>query len=103
MNRIPQSRRTFLRNASVLAAALPVAEIAAAESAASLNSAPKIAKNIPEVLLADSRLRLKFHPETLILEQGVQPSMLCTSTGALIVQSQLPSKPHPQSRIFYPF
>src|SRR5687767_8507953 len=34
---------------------------------------------------------------------GLQPSMLCTKAGTLIVQSQLSTKPHPQPRIFYPY
>ncbi len=39
----------------------------------------------------------------MILPDGLQPSMLRTASGALIVQSQLPGKPHPSERIFYPY
>ena len=39
----------------------------------------------------------------MILDDGLQPSMLCTKSGTLVVQSQLSKKPHPQERIFYPY
>jgi len=39
----------------------------------------------------------------MILDDGLQPSLLCTRSGTLVVQSQLSKKPHPQERIFYPY
>jgi len=39
----------------------------------------------------------------MVLGDGLQPSMLCTKEGTLVVQSQLSTKPHPQERIFYPY
>ena len=97
-------RRRFLKRTlgacalfSVIGTALGLAGTA---SAAGLDT---IAKNTPETLLADSHVRLEFESERMILTNGVQPSMLCTASGALVVQSQLPTKPFPQKRIFYPF
>ena len=58
-------------------------------------------ENVPEVLLADPRVRLAFGAEHLVLEGGLQPSMLCTRSGALIVQSSLPEKPFPSQRMTY--
>jgi len=50
------------------------------------------AKNIPEVILNDPRVHLTFGDEQLVLEDGLQPSMLITRTGAMIVQSQISEK-----------
>jgi hypothetical protein len=46
------------------------------------------AKNIPEVLVNDPRVHLTFGDEKLVLEDGLQPSMVITRTGAILVQSQ---------------
>lgn len=61
----------------------------------------KSAQKTPEVLLADPRIRLNFGEDHRVLDGGLQPSMLCTSSGALVVQAQLPEKPFPSKRLTY--
>src|SRR5689334_18220646 len=58
--------------------------------------------NVPAVVQSDPRVRIDFGEERLVLAKGLQPSMLCTKTGALIVQAQAPRKPLPSARITYP-
>src|SRR5437870_2442342 len=58
--------------------------------------------NIPEMVEADGTLRLTFGEEMLVIPRGLQPSMLCTKSGTLIVQAQVPEKSLPSSRIAYP-
>lgn len=58
--------------------------------------------NVPEILLADGTLRSDFREEIRVLPGGLQPSLLCTKTGALIVQAQVPRKPFPSKRMVYP-
>ncbi|MFI5358214.1 MAG: sialidase family protein [Opitutales bacterium] len=62
----------------------------------------EIAPRRVEVLQADPRLRVTAGPEHLVLPDGLQPSLLVTARGALIVQAQLTKKPHPAARISYP-
>jgi len=57
--------------------------------------------NIPEMIEADGRLRLSFGEEQMVLPGGLQPSLLCTASGALVVQAQVPVKPFPSKRIAY--
>jgi hypothetical protein len=97
------SRRSFLRNASRLTAALPLARLGASRAADPPMRTTTIRRNVPETLVADPRLRLTFGAERMIFDDGLQPSMLCTKAGTLVVQSQLSTKPHPQERIFYPY
>jgi hypothetical protein len=66
-------------------------------------AAKETAPNTPQSIKSDGRLRLDFGPEYVILPRGLQPSIFCTSTGALVVQGQLPEKPAPAQRISYPF
>jgi hypothetical protein len=49
-----------------------------------------VAANTPSAILSDPRVHLKFGPEELIIAGGLQPSMLYTRTGTIVVQSQLP-------------
>jgi hypothetical protein len=93
-----QSRRHFLQNTSVLLAALPFARLEG--FAASRITLPD---NKPEVLVNDPRIQLQFGNERMVLPDGLQPSMLCTKQGTLVLQSQISAKPHPQERIFYPY
>jgi hypothetical protein len=58
--------------------------------------------NIPEMIEADGRLRLEFGEEILVLPRGLQPSLLRTASGALVVQAQIPEKPFPSARMKYP-
>lgn len=66
-------------------------------------AAEEAVPNTPTPILSDGRLRLEFGRESVILPRGLQPSLLCTSSGALVVQGQLPEKPVPANRITYPF
>src|SRR5688572_22943889 len=96
------SRRTFLQNTLTIAAAAPLAFPISINAADPVPFCTTI-KNNTETLVTDPRLSLIFGPERMILPDGLQPSMLCTKAGTLIVQSQLSTKPHPQPRIFYPY
>jgi hypothetical protein len=58
--------------------------------------------NNPEMVEADGKLRLSFGEEILVLPRGLQPSLLRTKTGALIVQAQVPEKSLPAKRMVYP-
>jgi hypothetical protein len=95
------SRRTFLQNTLAIATAAPFA-FPLTTNAADPVTLGTLTNN-PETLIADPRLSLTFGPERMILPDGLQPSMLCTQAGTLVVQSQLSKKPHPQQRIFYPY
>jgi len=59
--------------------------------------------NVPSILESDGRLRFQFGDEQLVLSRGLQPSLLCTSAGTLVVQGQLPEKPFPANRMTYPY
>lgn len=59
--------------------------------------------NLPSMVEADGRLRLRFGEERLVLPRGLQPSLLCTRTGTLVVQAQVPDKPFPSDRMTYPW
>jgi hypothetical protein len=58
-------------------------------------------QNVPALIQSDGTLRLSFGPERVILPRGLQPSLLCTRSGTLIVQAQVPDKPFPSKRISY--
>jgi hypothetical protein len=77
-------------------------------SAGAADNAPTIAPpekspNAPEVILSDGSLRLSFGEERVVLPRGLQPSLLCTRSGTLILQAQVPEKPFPAKRIAYPY
>src|SRR5438270_10734003 len=66
--------------------------------------APLEAKpNVPAMIRSNGALRLNFGEERVILPRGLQPSLLCTRSGTLIVQGQVPEKPFPAKRISYPY
>lgn len=68
------------------------------------DEAPIPAKqNIPTLIQSDGTLGLRFGEERLVLPRGLQPSLLCTREGTLILQAQLPEKPFPSERISYPY
>ena len=60
------------------------------------------APRIPLPVEADGRLRLKYGEEHMVLPRGLQPSMLYTRQGAIVIQGQVPDKPHPSDRMTYP-
>ena len=58
--------------------------------------------NDPEMLQTDGKLQLDFGPEQLVLPRGLQPSLLCTTSGTIILQAQIPEKSLPSNRQSYP-
>jgi hypothetical protein len=60
-------------------------------------------RNIPSMVDADGRMRFDFGEEFMILDQGLQPSLLRTSSGTLVVQAQIAKKPVPTERMHYPW
>jgi hypothetical protein len=50
---------------------------------------------------ADGRLRFTFGDERMVLPRGLQPSLLCTTSGTMIVQAQVPEKTFPTTRMVY--
>jgi hypothetical protein len=69
---------------------------------ASFAAAPATTKGAePQVIRSDEALRVSFGPQQLVLPKGLQPSMICTRSGTLVVQAQVPRKPPPSTRITY--
>jgi hypothetical protein len=58
--------------------------------------------NIPAMVEADGKLRFDFGEESLVVPRGLQPSMLRTASGALVIQAQVPDKPVESKRMHYP-
>jgi hypothetical protein len=94
------TRRSFFQRTAALAGALPFTW--PSNSAAQASSSDLLI-NYPSMVEADGRLRLDFGPECMVLEGGLQPSMLCTAAGTLIVQAQMPEKSPLGGRMHYPF
>jgi len=67
------------------------------------NKPADVVHNTPVSLVKDNKLSFSFGEERMVVNDGLQPSMLCTKAGTLIVQSQNSRKPFPQQRIFYPY
>lgn len=98
------SRRSFLQNATLLAAGIPLAGLSRfSPDRSKIRLDPDVIHIKPETILNDRHVGLRFSKDRMILPDGLQPSMLCTKSGSLIVQGQLSKKPYPQKRIFYPF
>jgi hypothetical protein len=93
----------MLRGTGAVGAAILLGGTASARAAEPSHIATAIQHNTPETLVSDPRVKLEFGEERMVLDDGLQPSMLCSKAGTLIVQSQLSKKPHPQERIFYPY
>jgi hypothetical protein len=94
------SLQNILTLVAIATASLPL--IAADANPATLPAPGPASKNIPHMVEADGRLRLNFGEERLILPRGLQPSLLYTRSGVLVVQAQVPEKPFPTSRMVYP-
>jgi hypothetical protein len=101
-DRQQNSRRKFLKNSSLLLAGVSLTKMANLGTVFYIQT-PGIVNNTPHTILADPRIKLNFGKEVMVLDDGLQPSMLCTRKGTLIVQSQNSKKPLPQKKIFYPF
>lgn len=56
------------------------------------------ARNVPQAILTDARVQVVAAPEALVIAGGLQPSMLYTREGTLVVQSQLPYASFPSDR-----
>ena len=57
-----------------------------------------LAANTPQILVNDSRLHLAFGLENLVIAGGLQPSMLYTREGSIVVQSHQPEPSLPSKR-----
>lgn len=101
------SRRRFLRQSSLLTGSLPFTlpslKAWAAVTSSAVNGSPELQHNTPKTLLADKHISLSFGDEHMVLNDGLQPSMLCTKKGTLIVQAQNSHRNPPQKRMAYPF
>jgi hypothetical protein len=64
--------------------------------------APDPRSSVVEILKADPRMQMRAGEERLVMQGGLQPSMVCTAAGTLIVQAQTIEAPHPSLRITYP-
>jgi hypothetical protein len=95
------ARLTLLLCVSILISA--TFSISAAEEATGTEAPIPAKQNVPTFIQSDGALRLSFGEEHLILPRGLQPSLLCTRAGTLILQAQLPQKPFPSKRISYPY
>jgi hypothetical protein len=98
---MPPLRRHLVLIVGALLAAGPLA----AWSAAASNVAPaqgQVVQNQPSMVEANGRLRFDYGPERMVAPGGLQPFLLCTRTGALVVQAQSPNKPFPTARMHYP-
>lgn len=97
------SRRRFLQNASLLLAGIPLMKLKGFAASSYHGQVLALQRNTPQIVKDDKRIKLSFDDEVMVMPEGLQPSMLCTQKGTIIVQSQLPKKPLPQKRIYYPF
>src|SRR6186713_2236650 len=86
-----------------IALSLTCLAVRAAEPKQPTAPVPPQGRNIPEMIEADGSLRLDYGEEILVLPRGLQPSLLCTKAGTLIVQAQIPEKPFPTNRMVYPW
>ncbi len=61
----------------------------------------EVKQNTPKMIRSDGLIRLSFGEERIVLPRGLQPSLLCTQSGTLILQAQIPEKSLPSKRIAY--
>jgi len=66
-------------------------------------SAEKMIHNVPSMVEADGALRFDFSDERMVLDGGLQPFLLCTKAGTLVVQSQSPHPPFDSPRMHYAY
>ena len=59
--------------------------------------------NYPSMVDADGKLRFDYGEERMVMDGGLQPFMLCTASGAFVVQAQSPNPPFPTARMHYPY
>lgn len=58
-------------------------------------------KHTPEWIESDGTIKLTFGDERVVLPRGLQPSMLVTKSGSIVLQAQVPEKPFPSDRMVY--
>ncbi|HEX5244713.1 MAG TPA: sialidase family protein, partial [Tepidisphaeraceae bacterium] len=95
-----------MRLAVLLTVALlffPLSSAGRSEDGAAAEAPIPAKQNVPNGIQSDGMLQLSFGEEHLILPRGLQPSLLCTRAGTLILQAQLPQKSFPSKRISYPY
>lgn len=116
------TRRKFLKTAAASAAALPLAKSAIAANAPAaakasagttadgqilqerpFKSADPMFRNFPSMVEANGQLRFDYTDERMVMDGGLQPFLLCTKDGTLILQSQSPHPPFESPRMHYPF
>jgi hypothetical protein len=97
------ARRAFLLTLAFLLAPAPfvVADITIPAPPKNPTASTEPTQNFPQLIEADGRLRLSFGEERLVLPRGLQPSLLSTQSGALVVQAQVPEKTFPTKRMVY--
>src|SRR5689334_22301794 len=96
------SRRRFLRRSAVLVGGASFMS-SGLKALAAAGTVSKWSQSTPSTLVADPRIKLSFGEEKLVLPDGLQPSMLCTRNGTLIVQAQNSHKAGTHKRMFYPY
>src|SRR5262245_6700132 len=108
------NRRRFLETASAGVALLPARRSTLAKPVRASagdtivqerphSSAEKMIRNVPSMVEADGALRFDFSDEIMVLDGGLQPFMLCTKAGTLIVQAQSPHSPFESPRMHYAY
>jgi hypothetical protein len=100
MQKSATSRRQFLYQSGLLTAVSSI--LLPARKALSL-ATQAVHDNTPLTLQEDKRIRLSYGAERLVLNDGLQPSMLCTRKGTLVVQAQTSHKAVEGKRIAYPY
>jgi hypothetical protein len=95
-----RSRRQFLRQSGLVMGSLPLT----LSALRGWGAPTELQHNTPLTVQADQRVSLSFGDERMVLDDGLQPSMLCTRKGTLVVQAQNSHRVvTPQKRMTYPY
>jgi hypothetical protein len=94
-----RSNTTFVLLAALCSAGLPL--VAVASEGTSTTAPVEATKHTPETVQSDGTVSLTFGDERVALPRGLQPSMLSTKSGAIVLQAQVPEKPFPSTRMTY--
>lgn len=103
------SRRNFIQNTLLLAGSLPLAPSLFASDQNTkkwkglFSLTQPTVTNFPSMAEADGNLRFDFSEEKMVLDGGLQPFMLCTASGSILLQAQSPNPPFPTARMHYPY
>jgi hypothetical protein len=97
---LPLSTRTFAADATVTPTAAPTGTLVQEKPHTSPDAMPR---NTPHMIEADGRLRFDFGEQRMVMDGGLQPFMLATKDGTLIVQVQSPNPPFDTPRMHYPY